>query len=254
MSIPYTYLLRFLPENKFYYGVRYKKDCNPSDLFLTYFTSSKEVKKLIDEYGKESFDYEIRRTFHNSDDARKWETKVLTRIKATQRKDFLNKTNNISIPNELERSPETKRKIGDAHRGKIVSEETKNKISNNAKERYKNKENHPRYGKKLSQETKNKIGKIHKGKIISDEQKKKLSNISKERIKLFGDPLSKYRERCLWEITLPDNTIILSTNLGDICREYNLTKTLMIRTSQGKQTHHKNFKCKKLYDLCNVSK
>ena len=53
-TIPYTYLLTHVQTGKKYYGVRFAKGCNPSDLFITYFTSSKYVKSLIEEYGIES--------------------------------------------------------------------------------------------------------------------------------------------------------------------------------------------------------
>ena len=62
-SIPFTYLLKHIPTNKYYYGVRYRKGCHPKDLWKTYFTSSKKVKSLIKKYGKKSFIFEIRKTF-----------------------------------------------------------------------------------------------------------------------------------------------------------------------------------------------
>ena len=95
--IPYTYLLKHIPSNTYYYGVRFAKDCNPNEFWVTYKTSSKYVKQLIEKYGETSFKYEIRKTFINADLARKWETKVLKRIKAVERIDFINKTDNISI-------------------------------------------------------------------------------------------------------------------------------------------------------------
>ena len=86
-----------MPTNTFYYGVRYAHGCDPSELFVTYFTSSKYVTNLIKCFGVDSFQYEIRKTFSNADKARKWETKVLKRINAVSRNDFINKTDNISI-------------------------------------------------------------------------------------------------------------------------------------------------------------
>ena len=51
------------PTNTLYYGVQYSKNCNPTNLWKTYFTSSEYVSSLIKEYGKDSFSYEIRKTF-----------------------------------------------------------------------------------------------------------------------------------------------------------------------------------------------
>ena len=97
-TIPYTYLITHIPTDKKYYGVRFAKGCNPSDLWLTYFTSSKYVKSLIKDYGIESFNIEIRKIFNSVEKARKWETKVLKRMSVSKRDDYINKTDNISIP------------------------------------------------------------------------------------------------------------------------------------------------------------
>ena len=45
--IPFTYLIKHIPTNRYYYGSRYGKECHPKDLWTTYFTSSKKVKALI---------------------------------------------------------------------------------------------------------------------------------------------------------------------------------------------------------------
>jgi hypothetical protein len=83
-----------------YYGVRYSKECNPKELWVTYFTSSKYVKNYVALYGNPDL-VEIRKTFNNSSDARKWEHKVLKRINAVTRQDFLNKTDNIAIKSDI---------------------------------------------------------------------------------------------------------------------------------------------------------
>ena len=60
-NIPaYVYYIRHVPTGKFYYGSRYnhiKKGTLPEDdLWIAYFSSSKEVKKLIQETGSSSFE------------------------------------------------------------------------------------------------------------------------------------------------------------------------------------------------------
>jgi hypothetical protein len=57
--IPFTYLVKHVPTNRYYYGVKIKKGCHPYDLWTKYFTSSKKVKGLIKRYGKKSFIFEI---------------------------------------------------------------------------------------------------------------------------------------------------------------------------------------------------
>lgn len=107
---PYTYLLTHIPTGLKYYGVRYAQGCHPSEFWKKYKTSSKAVADLILEYGDESFVFEIRRTFFDAQPARLWETKVLKRLKVTQRDDYLNKTDNIAIAPQPGNNNPAKRK------------------------------------------------------------------------------------------------------------------------------------------------
>ncbi len=92
--MPYTYCIKCLPTNQYYYGVRFTKTSTPDDLWKTYFTSSKHIKTLVREYGKDAFIYEIRRVFDDPAKAREWEHKVLRRLKVRSREDFINQTDN----------------------------------------------------------------------------------------------------------------------------------------------------------------
>ena len=96
-NIPFTYLIKHVPTNKYYYGVRFKKGCHPNDLWTKYFTSSKKVKGLIRKYGKKSFKFEIRKTFKTCKQALNWEHKVLKRLKVIYKDNFLNLTDNKSV-------------------------------------------------------------------------------------------------------------------------------------------------------------
>jgi hypothetical protein len=96
-NIPFTYLIKHIPTNKYYYGVRFKKNCHPNDLWTKYFTSSKKIKGLIKRYGKKSFKFEIRKTFKTSEQALNWEHKVLKRLKVIYKDNFLNLTDNKSV-------------------------------------------------------------------------------------------------------------------------------------------------------------
>lgn len=138
MTKSYTYLIKHIPTNQFYYGVRYSKNCNPSDLWKTYFTSSKKVKKLIEQYGKDSFVYEIRKTFDNVEDAQNWEKRVLMRMKIPHREDFLNHRYSYSIPSmsgsshplyKIGHKKESRRKMSVSHMGKKLSDTTREKMS-----------------------------------------------------------------------------------------------------------------------------
>jgi len=145
-TIPFTYLLRFKPTGQLYYGSRYGKGCHPEQLWTSYFTSSKKIKTLIEQHGKESFEFEIRKTFTTRESAREWETRFLCKVKAAQSNLWLNQHNGAKNFFCLghhglighKQSEETKLKRRLANLGKKrpeFSEEHKNKLSQSAKNR-----------------------------------------------------------------------------------------------------------------------
>lgn len=87
----FTYLIKNMITNQWYYGVRYSKNCKTTDLFTIYFSSSKYVNEDILKYGAKNFYFEIRKTFDNIEKARIWEYKVLRRMNVIKRKDCYNK-------------------------------------------------------------------------------------------------------------------------------------------------------------------
>ena len=97
---PYTYLIGWAEQGKYYYGVRYSKDCNPSDLWTKYFTSSKHVHAFREQYGEPDV-IQVRKTFETRDEAIKHEHKVLRRLGCVAREDFLTRTENRGIPPEF---------------------------------------------------------------------------------------------------------------------------------------------------------
>lgn len=86
---PYTYLIGWSSLNKWYYGVRYAKNCNPSDLWVTYKTSSKIVKKFASENGNPDIIL-IRRQFTSIRKAQDWESKVLKKMNVAKDSRWLN--------------------------------------------------------------------------------------------------------------------------------------------------------------------
>lgn len=180
----YTYLVGWTTLNKFYYGVRYAENCSPNDLWKTYFTSSKSVKLLREEYGEPDI-VEVRKTFKDKTSAQAWEKKVLTRLKVLQNNKWLNENiggviNMDVIKKKLTGrtlSEETKQKMRDAKLGKSKSEQH---IQNMKKKVPWNK------GKtglqKHSEEIKQKIREKNLGSIKSEETKLKISNSLKNRV------------------------------------------------------------------------
>lgn len=85
--IPYTYKITHKKSGMFYYGCKYAEDgyTHPKLFWNTehkrgYFTSSKIIHKMINEYGTESFDVEIRKTFSTREETFLFEQKVLKKI------------------------------------------------------------------------------------------------------------------------------------------------------------------------------
>jgi hypothetical protein len=97
--IPYTYLIYWSDTNMAYYGVRYAKNCHPSDFWKTYKTSSNKVSDHIKKHGDPDI-IQIRKIFTGENrvlKARLWEHKVLRRLQVIKRKDFLNASDSKSI-------------------------------------------------------------------------------------------------------------------------------------------------------------
>lgn len=130
---PYTYYLYHVPTGKKYYGVKFGKDADPSKFWTKYFSSSKEVKALREEYGDDSFIPEIRRTFNTAEAACKWEVKVLRKLKAGEREDWLNNKFDNGRPCVM--TPIIREQISLSNKGKVFSEEHKRKLREASKGR-----------------------------------------------------------------------------------------------------------------------
>jgi hypothetical protein len=87
---PFTYSIYCKPTNQYYYGVRYSSNCHPSQLWTSYFTSSKRVHKLIEQFGKDQFIVKVRRTFETQEQAVIWETRFLKKVNASSSNLWLN--------------------------------------------------------------------------------------------------------------------------------------------------------------------
>ena len=91
-NTPFTYYLYWAELDLHYYGVRYAIDCNPTELWTTYFTSSTYVNRLRKNYGDPDI-IQVRKTFSNAAQAKRWESVVLRRIKALDKMNWLNCAN-----------------------------------------------------------------------------------------------------------------------------------------------------------------
>ena len=142
----YTYLIKHLPTNCVYYGVRTANKVDPTDdLWKQYFTSSKRIHELIEQDGADSFTVEIRKIFDDKAAAIAWEKRVLTRCRVMEDSRWINANiGGYILPTAescakisafhkgVAKSDEHKSKIAEANRGKPkppVSEETRKKLS-----------------------------------------------------------------------------------------------------------------------------
>jgi len=106
-------------------------------------------------------------------------------------------------------SPEIRKKLGDATRGKTYEEI---------------------YGKTKAQELKLSRIQSNSNRTISTKTRKKIAN----------------KNAIYWLITSPQNQVFKIKNLNEFCKRNNLTNTLMVHTANGVQTNHKGWKCIRL--------
>jgi hypothetical protein len=180
MSIYYTYLLKHIPTNTFYYGVRFAEGCHPDEFWKTYFTSSKKkIPELREQYGDDSFEFEIRRTFTNKQKAIEWESKVLRRMRVLEYpKIWLNRTDNKAILNEI--SPTLGRVLNEKQKNAIAEANKKRIISDETREKLKARPRTQGFsGKSHSEESRFKIKKSLEGRIPWNKGKKGVKTSNK---------------------------------------------------------------------------
>ena len=136
MSTPYTYLIGWSELDLWYYGVKFGKSADPSKFWVNYFTSSKYVKNLRDEFGEPDV-REIRKTFTSKEAASEWERKVIRRIKAVWSDKWINRGNGgheFNPPPELRaRSKSCRQKISEARKRWAAKPENREKAIENAR-------------------------------------------------------------------------------------------------------------------------
>lgn len=209
--IPYTYLIGWTEQKKFYYGVRYSRNCEPSDLMTTYFTSSPKVSEMVASYGLPDI-IQIRKTFSDTKKARLWEHKVLRRMKVLQEDKWLNRTDNKSIEPQIGEKNHMFGKFGSlSHRyGKILHDESKKVIGEKSRMK---KGNMPAgfsekmrdivTGRKHKNSTKEKISDQLNGRTFSDSHRKNISlnhaDVVGENNPFFGMKHSEERKKIMSE-------------------------------------------------------
>lgn len=166
----YTYFLKW-SDGKMYYGCRYAKGCDPSDLWESYFTSSEYIPKETPTVIK------VTRVFgENVSDCRNHESRFLKKVGAVKSDMWYNRTDIDNFYNDKPHSDKTKQKISDSLLGIKYSEERNKKVSDSLR------------GRTLSEEHRKNIAKATSGRIggMTDKKhtnatKKKMSESAKKR-------------------------------------------------------------------------
>lgn len=80
-NTPFVYTLTFIDPHsgnrRWYIGVKYGQNSSPSDLWQSYFSSSKVIHQLLSEYGTKSFRTKIIKTFADEISARAYEERFI---------------------------------------------------------------------------------------------------------------------------------------------------------------------------------
>jgi len=214
---PYTYLIGWSKLDKWYYGSktanRHGDIANPITFWRSYFTSSKYVQKIIEEHGQPDV-IQVRKVFNNADDTLRWEQKVLRRIDAANKSEWINKhnggkftwsgktfdndhcdklskakkgktpwnkgkkTGRIAWNRGKTHSAETCRKLSLAHSGKTripTSDSTKDKISESVKKSWFKRNRH------FSEDSRKRMSMSRKGKPHSIAHRLAIGRAQKER-------------------------------------------------------------------------
>lgn len=204
--VPYTYYLKHKETGMQYYGVKYSKASHPDKFWKPngYFTSSKVIKKIVEEQGPDAFIAQVRKTFQTKEEAVDYEQRFLKKVNAPFSPNwfnqafgtgpYLDKFGNRRSMKGVPKSEEHKRKISEAHKGKKhprtpewsakIAEAKRGKPSWNKglkfSEEAKKKMSESRKGKKrgpMSEETKRKIGDANRGKERTEETRKKMKTV-----------------------------------------------------------------------------
>lgn len=183
-TTPYTYLIGWPELDRWYYGSRYALGCDPSELWVRYFTSSKKVAEFRKVHGEPTVRI-VRKVFQDTNSVRLWEHRVLKKLKVIYNDRWLNKTDNKAIapmPGDL--NPMFG-KIGElSHRfGAVLSDDSKKVIGKKSRlkkgkmpEGFSEKMRQIVTGRKHKDITKKNISIALTGREMTEEHK---SNISK---------------------------------------------------------------------------
>lgn len=129
---PYVYRVQTL-DGYFYYGARFAKDCHPDDFWVSYFTSSKTIKMLLQQHGKGFFKHKIVARCKSPEHALIVEANLISRTHKSPKSlnHYVCKRDGTAVYLGSHGTPSmvTRQRISLARKGMIVSEEGRRNIS-----------------------------------------------------------------------------------------------------------------------------
>lgn len=177
---PYTYLIGWSKLDRYYYGARYAQGCDPSDLLVKYPTSSPVVHQFLAEHGQPDI-VEIRRTFDTVDATREWEHRVLRRMRVVVSDRWLNRTDNRARPPMPGAANPMYGRTGEQHHryGAKLSEETRRKIGERSRQKvmppeFREKMRQIVTGRQHRESTKHKIADALRGRTFTEEHRENI--------------------------------------------------------------------------------
>lgn len=139
-----------------------------------YLGSGKLLLRAVEKYGKENFKREIICKVNTQKMANKFEEFFIKKYNSTDLSIGYNILSGSPYENNPLKIPEIAERVAEANRGKIWSDEIKEKISKSVSET-------------MTKERRGMISKQHKGKIISEETKNKISkSVSGKNNPMYG--------------------------------------------------------------------
>ncbi len=206
-GIPFVYKIGWSDLNTWYIGCRVSANCNSTDLWTKYFTSSKFVKEFRKENGEPDY-IEILGEFLNKDEALQFEKKKLIENGVLKKQNWLNRCIGGLFFDV------TGRKCSDIHKRNVslskigkkrkpFSEEWRKKLAETSR------------GRKQTPEAKLKKSFALKGRVFSEEHRKNLrkpKNLSLEQRQAISDRnrLHRHTEASKLKISLASRNKKLS--------------------------------------------
>ncbi|WIA55170.1 NUMOD3 domain-containing DNA-binding protein [Sphingobium sp. WTD-1] len=188
---PYTYIIGWSEQKKYYIGQRHAKGCNPAELWVSYFTSGKLIPDFRDKHGEP--DIVVTYLRHDKEDALWVEEMMMFYSGAVSSDRFLNLQSagrHFSTKLGSKKPPRSTahcNALAAANKGRKHSEETRRKISEAGKRRRHSAQTIEKLKLPKTDAHKEAIRKARLGTVFSEESRRKMSESAKRRWKKSAD-------------------------------------------------------------------